>query len=107
LTCRAIPASHKGYSHQGPGKDDIVHGTPKGWTYEKRHQAWPKRNNGIMDWGLRRELHLGSKETFYEATGLEVVKRAVESSIWLRKMSVKTLWRSQPPPKYKKRLVAA
>jgi hypothetical protein len=44
------------------------------------------------------ELHLGSKETFYEAlgqtVGLQVVKRAVRFSIGLRKVSDWTLWRS-------------
>jgi hypothetical protein len=64
-----------------------------------------------MDQGLRQKLHLGSKEIFYETLeqliGLEVVKRAVGSSIGLWKMSVKTLWRSQSPPKWKKRLLAA
>jgi hypothetical protein len=39
LTCCAIPAPHKGYGHQGPGKDDDVHGTPKGHLFEKRCRA--------------------------------------------------------------------
>jgi hypothetical protein len=59
---------------------------------EKTHQTRPKCNNGIRDRGLRRELHLGSKETFYEALGqiigVEVAKGAVEFSTGLRKMTV-------------------
>jgi hypothetical protein len=51
----------------------------------------------------REQLHLESKETFYEALGqiigLEVVKQAVEFSVGLQKMCVKTSWRSQQPPK--------
>jgi hypothetical protein len=111
MTRRAVPAPRKGHGRQGPGKDNVVSGKPKGLTFENRRQARHKRNNGIRDRGLRRELCLGSKEIFYEALGqinrLEVVKRAVESSVRLRKMSVKILWRSQPPPKRKKRLLAA
>jgi hypothetical protein len=34
-----------------------------------------------------------------EALGLEVMKRAVGSPVGRRKVSVKTLWRSRPPPK--------
>jgi hypothetical protein len=39
MRCCAIPALHKGHGHQGPGKDDDVCGTPKGWTFKKIHQA--------------------------------------------------------------------
>jgi hypothetical protein len=71
----------------------------------------PKCNNGIREQGLRREQRLGRKEAFYESLGqiigLEVVKRAVKSSIGLRKISVKTVWRSRPRSKKKKRLLAA
>jgi hypothetical protein len=57
----------------------------------------------MRDWGLKQQLRLGSKETFYKALGLivrlEVAKQAVLPYIWLWKMSVKTLWRSRPLPK--------
>jgi hypothetical protein len=39
-------------------KDDIVHGNPKGRTFEKRPRAQPKCNS------VRPDLRLGSKETF-------------------------------------------
>jgi hypothetical protein len=52
-----------------------------------------------------RYIHLRSKTAFIKTIGqtreLEVAKQAVESSVRLRKMSVKTLWRSWPPPKRK------
>jgi hypothetical protein len=103
LTRSSVSASRKGHGCQGPGRDRVARRAPKGWTLKKRCQARPKRNKGIRDLGLRRELHLGSKETFYEALGqiigLEVTKQAVEFSFGLQKMSVKTLWRSWPPPK--------
>jgi hypothetical protein len=89
----------------------IVQGNPKGQTLRKRCWAQPKCNNDIRDQGLRQQLCLGSNKTFYEALGqiigLEVMKQAVEFAIGLQKMSVKTLWRSQPPPKGKKRLHTA
>jgi hypothetical protein len=81
MTYGTIPAPCKGHGCQGPGKDDDVHETPKGRTLEIRHQAWPKRNNGIKDQGL-------GWETFYEALGqiikLEVLKQRVTSSIRVR-----------------------
>jgi hypothetical protein len=36
---------------------------------------------------------------------LEIIKQTVRTSITLQKMYVKTLWRGQPPPQRKKRLV--
>jgi hypothetical protein len=107
-TLRAVPVLCMGHDCQGLGKDGVVHGIPKGWAFEKRLWAQRKRNSGIRDRGLRWGLHLGSRETFYEALrqiiSLEVAKQAVKSSVRLRKASVKTLWRSQPPSKQKKRL---
>jgi hypothetical protein len=44
-------------------------------------------------------------ETFMETLGLEIAKRIAGTSIRLRKMSVRTLWRGQLPLKWKKRLV--
>jgi hypothetical protein len=38
---------------------------------------------------------------------LEVVKLSAGSSVRIWKMNVMTLWRSRPPPKRKKRLLAA
>jgi hypothetical protein len=62
-----VPAPRKGHDRQGLGKDNVVCGTPKGRTFEKRRWAQPKHNSGIRDRGLRRELRLGGKEPIYEA----------------------------------------
>jgi hypothetical protein len=45
--------------------------------------------------------------TVGQTHALEVAKRAVESSVRLQKMSVKTLWRSRPVPKLKKSILTA
>jgi hypothetical protein len=51
---------------------------------------------------------MGCEETFHEVFGqthrLEVMKQAARFSIKLWKVSDWTSWRSQPPPKQKKRL---
>jgi hypothetical protein len=86
-------------------KDDVVRRTPKGRALEESRLARSKQNSGIRYRGLRRELSLGSKKTFYEALrqtlGLEVVKRTVGYSIGLWEVGDWTLWRSRPPPKQK------
>jgi hypothetical protein len=38
-------------------------------------------------------------ETFRETLWLGITKKAVMSSMGIQKMTVKTLWRSQSPPK--------
>jgi hypothetical protein len=89
-------------------KDDVVRGAPKGRTFQKRRRKQPKFNNGIRDRGLKQQLRLGSKENFKEALErtivFKIVKLAAGSSVRIKKMSVKTLWRSRPPSKRKKRL---
>jgi hypothetical protein len=71
----------------------------------KRRWKQPKFNNGIRDRGLKQQLRLRRKgnvnEALKETIALEVVKLAASSSV------TKTLWRSRPPPKRKKRLLAA
>jgi hypothetical protein len=49
MTCRAIPTLHKGHDHQGLGKNNVVEGTRKGWTFRKRHRAQPECNNGVRN----------------------------------------------------------
>jgi hypothetical protein len=86
LTHCAVPALHKGHSHREPG-------------------------NGIRGRSRRQELRLGSKATFYDALGqiirLEFVMLTIRSSVRIRKMSAKTMWRSRLLPKRKKRLHTA
>jgi hypothetical protein len=49
----------------------------------------PECNNGIRNRGLKEQLHLGSKETFYEALGqtigLEIMKCTVGSTLRIQK----------------------
>jgi hypothetical protein len=62
------------------------------------------------DQRVKQQLLLGSKRTLSEALrslGPEVVKLTVGSSIVPQKTSVRTLWRSQPTPKQKKRPLTA
>jgi hypothetical protein len=69
MTHHTVRASRKGNARHRPGKNDVVRETPKGWTFEKRCWKRPKYNTVIRDRGLRQELPLGSKETFYEVLG--------------------------------------
>jgi hypothetical protein len=38
-------------------------------------------------------------KTFRETLGLEIAKQIARSPIKIQEMSVRTLWRGQPPPK--------
>jgi hypothetical protein len=73
VTRRAIPAPHKGHGRQGPGKDNVAQGTPKGRMFGKRREARSECNNGIRNRDVRQQLRLGSKgnvnETFRESSG--------------------------------------
>jgi hypothetical protein len=64
MTRRAVPAPRKGHSRQGPCKDDVACGTPKGRTFGKKCRGQPECNNGIKDIGLKGQLRLGSKKAF-------------------------------------------
>jgi hypothetical protein len=132
-TCRgmihhAIPARHKGHGHQGPGRDSVARGAPGGRTLERRQQTRQEGSNGIRvrdvkeqlrlrkettGSGIRRrskgeELCLGSQKTLYETLGqiheLEFPKKTAGTSVRLRKMTARTLWRGCSPSKRKKRL---
>jgi hypothetical protein len=62
-----------------------------------------KGGSGIRNRDLMEHIHVGSKRAFSKIIKktfrLDVVKRAVEFSIGLEKMSERTLWRGWPPPK--------
>jgi hypothetical protein len=45
FTRRAILSSHKEHGHQGPGRDSVVRGAPKGRSFRKRRRAQPECNN--------------------------------------------------------------
>jgi hypothetical protein len=98
LSRRAVPVWRKGRCHKGP-------------TVEKRRRKGPECNNGIKDRCARQQLRLRngrtSNKTFRQAAELDAVKQIVGTSIRLRKMSIRTLWGSRPPPTRKKRQLAA
>jgi hypothetical protein len=98
MTNCAGTAQRKGHGH-------------KELTVEKRGWKGAEYSNGIRNQDLKQQVCLGSKETFSEALGqtirLEIIKLTAESFVRIRKMSVKASWRSQLPPKWKKRLLAA
>jgi hypothetical protein len=103
MTSRAGLAQCKGHGCQGKGKDSVVQGTRKGWTFGKKHWVQPECNNGIRNRDLQELLRLESKgkvnKTFRETLGLEITKRTAGSSIRIRKMSVRALWRVRSPLK--------
>jgi hypothetical protein len=60
--------------------------------------------DGIKDRGIKQQLPLGGEGTLNGALRQEVIKLTAGSSIWLKKMNDKALWRSRPLPTWKKRL---
>jgi hypothetical protein len=125
IACCAEVARHRGHDH----KDCVVSGSLEGWTSGMRPKKGLGCNNGMRDQGSkqqlllrketttsdsirgrrrRQELCLRSQKTLYETLGqtfkLEVMKRAVVTSIRRRKTSIRTLWRGRPPPKHKQEL---
>jgi hypothetical protein len=105
MTHHAVPAPGKGYSHQGPGRD-VLQGAPKGQTIGKKCRAQLECVNGIRDQNLKEQLRLREDRTsgriFRKTAELEIAKQLVGTSTRLWKMSVRALWRGQPPPKRKK-----
>jgi hypothetical protein len=81
--------------------DNVVLETPKRRTFGRSRWKLPKCNNGIKKRSMKQRLRFGrektSKEVLGQTFGLEVLKRAVEPSIRLRRTSAWTMWRSQPP----------
>jgi hypothetical protein len=103
MTCQAGIARCKGHGHQGPSKDNIAQGTQKGQTFRKGYQPKLECNTRIRNGDLKEHLRLGSERTiggiYRKAIVLEMVKRRVEPSVRIKKMSNWTLWRGRPPPK--------
>jgi hypothetical protein len=91
---RAVPAQHKGRSHEGP-------------MVKKRQSKITKCNNGIQDRGTKWQLCLSkektSSRTFRKIVELEIEKQIVRSSTGLQEVGDWTLWRGWPPLKRKKR----
>jgi hypothetical protein len=103
MTSRAISARRK-----GQGKEKAVPRTQKGQTFGKRCRPKPEGINGIRDRDLKKELRLRKEGTsgrvFGKTIGLEIAKRIAASSVKIRKMNLRTLWRGRSHPKRKKRL---
>jgi hypothetical protein len=102
VTRRAIPAQRKGHYCQVQGKDKAVSRTEKGRTFGKRHLAKPEGINGMRIQSLKEQLCLGkeriSGRILRETLALEIEKRIAGSSVRIRKMNVRILWRGRPPP---------
>jgi hypothetical protein len=77
---------------------DVVCGTCKAPTFEKRQQTWLEYSSNIRDLGIKWQLCLVSKRTPNQTLELEVKKLEVRSSIQLRKMCDRTLQHSRPHP---------
>jgi hypothetical protein len=101
MTLCAIPAPRKGHSHQGPGRDSVAKGAPKGQTLKRRLRMCQEGSSGIRDRDLKEQLRLRSKmefnKTIRKTFGLEIARRAIEFFFGLQKMSDCTLWRSWTP----------
>lgn len=118
MTHHAGVVRRKGRGHTGPTveqrrwkfqtRDSVTRGTSKGQTFGKRHQTQPECSNGIRKRDLKEQLRLENtgivNETFMETLGLGIANIIAGTSIRLRKMIVRTLWRGWLPPKWKKRL---
>jgi hypothetical protein len=114
MTRRAGVARHRERRHTEPTvelrrrktrtRDNVAKGTLKGWTFGKRNRAQPEYNNGIRNRGIKQQLRPGSRTLNMT---LETAKQTVGTSIRLRKMNFRILWRGRPPPKRKKRPLAA
>jgi hypothetical protein len=105
VTCRriirrVITPQRKGHCCQGQGKNKVVPRSQKGWTIGKRRRAQPESISGIRIQGLKKQLRLGKEKTsgriIRKALVLVIAKRTAGSSVRIRKMSVRTLWRGRP-----------
>jgi hypothetical protein len=90
-------------------KDNIIRRAPNGRRFEKRRRVQTKCKNDIRNRSLKQQQRLENKKrhnnrnvnkALRRTIGLEVVRLSVGSSSRIRKLSVKTLWRSRTPPKF-------
>jgi hypothetical protein len=58
MTCCAIPVRCKEHGRQGPGRDNVARGAPKGRMLERRQWTRQESSNGIRDQHLKKQLHL-------------------------------------------------
>jgi hypothetical protein len=121
MTLRAEVAKHKGRSYTGPmveqrqrnnrTRHKVARRAPEGRALQKSRRNGPECNNGIRNQDFKEQLRLGSERTssgiYRKALVPGIVRRTVRSSVRMRIMSIRTLWRSRPPPKRKKSILAA
>jgi hypothetical protein len=62
MTCHAGVAWRKKYGRHGQGKENVVQGTRKGWTFGKKHPAQPECNNGIRNRDLKSDYVWEARE---------------------------------------------
>jgi hypothetical protein len=110
----------QGRSHEGPSveqgrrknqtRNTFARGTRKGRTRAKRQLMRQEGTNLTRNRDFEAQLWLGCERTssgsYRKTIGLEIVKRSVGVSSGWRKIRNWTLWKSRPPPKRKKKLVA-
>jgi hypothetical protein len=98
LTRRTIPAPRRGHGQgrctKSPLRTDVYEGTSGETEKEQRH------NEAAATTGKQWNSF---NDTFRQNLGPEILKRAVEFSIGLRKMSDWIFWRTRPPRKRKRR----
>jgi hypothetical protein len=86
MTLHAIPASRKGHGRQGPGRNNVMRGAPKGQTLERRQWMHQEGSNGLRGLDLQKQQEGTSGRIFR--------KTVVGSSTGLREESDWTLWTS-------------
>jgi hypothetical protein len=58
-----IPAWRKGHGRQGPGRDNVARGAPKGGSLKKRQRTHQEGSNGIGDRDVKEKLPLRKERT--------------------------------------------
>jgi hypothetical protein len=94
---------HKGNIGKNWTGDNVVHGTPKRWTFRKRHQLKPERKMEIRYQGPRQQLQSNREFTkiYRKTNGLQIAKRIAKSTVGLQTIKDWTLWKGRSPLKRK------
>jgi hypothetical protein len=84
MTCHATPALHKGHG-QGPDRDSVARGSPKGWMLERRQLMRQEGSSGMRDWYVKEEVRLRKKRIpariFGKTVELKFAKQIVRTSL--------------------------
>jgi hypothetical protein len=91
---------------KSPGKDNVVRGTSRRKTLEKRQRNNSECGNGRLDRDLKKQLRLRMRRTssrnYRTPMQLEEENRVVSSTIELQDVLYWTFWKVRPLPKRKK-----